>query len=122
MKLIILLSLLTCSNVRGQFIQKKDIPAYACLFGAGASYGIAESIIWHPKSDTHFWNPYVEGKSKVDAYHLARLSQNAFILGAVVLSINDFKKPKFWDITKKVLLCSISYQAGQVLTYNIILK
>lgn len=109
-------------NVKAQLIKAHDIPVYSCVFLAGASYGIAESVIWHPKADTHFWNPYVEGKSKIDAYHLARLSQNAFMISAVVLSVNDFKKPKFWAITKKVLFCSVAYQAGMTMTYDIILK
>jgi hypothetical protein len=112
-------------TAKAQFIPKKDIPTYACMFAAGMCYGTAESVIWHtPYPESKFWNPYIrdENANKIDAYHIARLAQNGFILGAVVLSVNDFKKPKFLPIAKKVLLCSISYQAGQCLTYNVIFK
>ena len=123
-RIILFILLLLPLSTRAQFIPKKDIPVYSCMFLAGACYGTAEAIIWHdPKPGNEFWSPYVsDGKKKVDAYHLARLGQNAFVIGAVCFSVSDFKKPKFLPIAKKVLLCSISYQVGQCLTYNVIFK
>ncbi len=125
MKLLIILLFLT-QTVKGQFISKKDIPVYCLMAGAGAFYGQAEKLIWKP-GKSKFWNPYLNWEStngnliKLDGYHLMRLGQFTCITGAVVLSVNDFHgKGKFWQIGKKVLLCSVSFWAGQQLTYKII--
>ncbi len=126
MKLITIILLLSCTVLKAQFIAKKDIPVYCLMAGAGAFYGQAEKLIWKPvKSD--FWNPYSNWQNtngnliKLDGYHLMRLGQFTCITGAVVLSVNDFHgKGKFWQIGKKVLLCSASFWIGQTVTYKII--
>ncbi len=119
--ILVIAGTLVLSQCNAQFIKKTEIPTYSCMFAAGACYGIGESIIWHPTSTKPFWNPYIEnGVNKWDAYHLSRGAERAFLLGAVILSINDFKKPKFFPIAKKVILCSLTWQAGMTLTYSII--
>ncbi len=125
MKLIIILLFLT-TTAKAQFISKKDVPVYACMFGSGLFYGQAEKLIWKPVNN-QFWNPYMNWQKtngdliKLDGYHLMRLGQFTCITGAVVLSVNDFHgKGKFWQISKKVLLCSASFWIGQEVTYKLI--
>lgn len=125
MKTITLIMLLFCSAARAQFIEKKDIAVYACMFGAGAFYGEAEQLIWHnPHPGDKFWDPYRSWETKhtlinADAYHIARAGQYICITAAVIVSVNDFKGPgKFWKISKKILLCSASFQAGMLTTYH----
>lgn len=122
MKLIIFFLLLT-STVRAQFIASKDVPVYALMFAAGAAYGQAEKITWHdPYSRSDYWNPYTEKQYSLnlDGYHTMRLLQYSFTVTAIVVSVNDFKKPKFLSLAKKILFCSASYWMGQQLTYNLI--
>ncbi len=124
---VIAILLLLSITASAQFT-KKDIPVYGCMFAAGAFYGQAEKLIWHnPYPNSTFWNPYKSWEKtdkktiKLDGYHLMRFGQDAAIVGAVVLSVNDFKgKNKFWKITQKALLCSASFWAGQQVTYKLI--
>ena len=99
---------------------KRQWPVYASFFGAGLAYGTAEALIWHPTSDSKFWNPYKSWKTggAVDGYHAARAVGIACFMAGAVSSVNDVKHPFSWRMLKKIAICSAAYWAGQMITWH----
>lgn len=121
----LVLFLIVCSTAKAQIIAKQDLPVYALTFGAGLFYGEAEQLIWHnPHPGNKFWDPYTSWETKhslinADAYHIARAGEYVCFTTAIVLSVNDFTgKNKFWQITKKFIICSAAFQTGMLITYH----
>ena len=100
---------------------KRQWPVYASFFGAGLAYGTAEGLIWHTNnSNNAFWNPYKSWRTgvAVDGYHAARAVGIACFMAGAVLSVNDVKHPFRWGMLKKIAMCSVSYWAGQMITWH----
>jgi hypothetical protein len=135
LKILLILSLFT------QKPKTEKVIGFGCIYLAGASYGIRETLLWHypqfkavhPSANDQFWRWQQSYKNKynskvplattamvwtTDGAHLLNTLHKTFILGGAITIGNE--KRKFRHYVADFALSSIVYNIGFHTTYTLI--
>jgi hypothetical protein len=119
----------------------EKVIGFGCIYLAGASYGIRETLLWHypqfkavhPSANDQFWRWQQSYKNKynskvplattamvwtTDGAHLLNTLHKTFILGGAITIGNG--KRKFRHYVADFALSSIVYNIGFHTTYTLI--
>ena len=127
-------------------ISGNDILVYSLMTVSGAADGVNQAIIHHELGrDSQFWDYAKSWKNKykdfdagdtraafigskgifvgfTDAFHLTRMIDRGFTLGAIAVSASDLKQYKKKDrwkvIAKKIVISTLLNRLTFCLTYN----
>ena len=149
MRLLLLLLFTTqaaAAQKKWTAISRNDILVYSLMTVSGAADGVNQSIIHHELGrDNQFWDYAKSWKNKykdfdagdtraafigskgifvgfTDAFHLTRMIDRGFTLGAIAVSASDLKQYKKKDrwkvIAKKIVISTLLNRLTFCLTYN----
>ena len=119
----------------------EKVIGFGCIYLAGASYGIRETLLWHypqfkrrhPNANDQFWWWKLSYKNKynskvpfattamvwtTDSAHLLNTLHKTFILGGAITIGNG--KRNWKQYAKDFLLASVTYNIGFHTTYTLI--
>lgn len=128
---------------------KREVPALACMFLAGAMNGVNQDLLFHyhefqntfPRANPEFWDPSISWRNKykngdpslgeafpgsstifvaaTDGYHATVAGRNLMITTSICLS----PQTKGWKpLLKKTILYTLTYSVGFELVYDKIIK